>query len=117
MLERAKRSPIWKISKDELIQLTSDSDTFTQVLNHFGLRNVGSNYSRCHLKKRIITQKLIPYKCGVCPIKDIWNDKPLVLVLDHINGIPNDNRLENLRFLCPNCNSQTETFAGKNNRR
>jgi len=36
-----------------------------------------------------------------------------VLVLDHINGVNNDNRLENLRFLCPNCNSQTATFAGK----
>jgi hypothetical protein len=36
------------------------------------------------------------------------------MVLDHINGVPNDNRLENLRFLCPNCNSQTDTFAGRN---
>jgi 5-methylcytosine-specific restriction endonuclease McrA len=39
------------------------------------------------------------------------------MVLDHINGIPNDNRIENLRFLCPNCNSQTDTFAGRNTNR
>jgi hypothetical protein len=39
------------------------------------------------------------------------------MVLDHINGVPNDNRLENLRFLCPNCNSQTDTFAGRNVKR
>ena len=41
-------------------------------------------------------------------------DKKLSLQLDHINGINNDHRIENLRFLCPNCHSQTETYAGKN---
>ena len=46
-------------------------------------------------------------------MKDSWHGKPLSLVLDHINGIFNDNRKKNLRFLCPNCNSQTVTFAGK----
>ena len=44
------------------------------------------------------------------------NGKPLVLQLDHINGISNDNRIENLRFLCPNCHAQTESFAGRNKR-
>lgn len=43
-----------------------------------------------------------------------WQGKELVLVLDHINGIHSDNRLNNLRLLCPNCNSQTSTFAGRN---
>lgn len=42
-----------------------------------------------------------------------WNGKPLILTLDHRNGISNDHRLENLRWLCPNCNSQTETFCGR----
>lgn len=48
--------------------------------------------------------------CELCEIKE-WNDKPLTLHLDHINGIRNDNRRENLRFLCPNCHSQTETYC------
>jgi DNA-directed RNA polymerase subunit RPC12/RpoP len=41
-------------------------------------------------------------------------NKEIILQLDHINGINNDNRIENLRFLCPNCHSQTETYTGKN---
>lgn len=52
--------------------------------------------------------------CSVCNILPVWNDKPLNLVLDHINGIPNDWRLENLRLVCPNCDSQLPTFKNKN---
>lgn len=74
-------------------------------------------HGRCTLKKRIIKEKLIPYKCACCGIDPIWNGKELVLVLDHINGINNDNRLENLRFLCPNCNAQQDTFCGKHKKK
>jgi Zn finger protein HypA/HybF involved in hydrogenase expression len=72
-----------------------------------------STYSRGHLKERIIKNNLIEYKCNKCRNKGKWINRELVLQLDHINGINNDNRLENLQFLCPNCHSQTETFAGK----
>ena len=74
-------------------------------------------HGRCTLKKRIIKEKLIPYKCACCGRDPIWNGKELVLVLDHINGINNDNRLENLRFLCPNCNAQQDTFCGKHKKK
>lgn len=73
-----------------------------------------STYGRCHIKKRILRKGLIPYRCSECSSGDTWNGKPLSLHLDHVNGINNDNRIENLRFLCPNCHSQTETYAGKN---
>lgn len=53
------------------------------------------------------------YKCNCCGIKD-WNGKPIVLQLDHVNGIHTDNRWDNLRLLCANCHSQTDTYAGKN---
>lgn len=52
-------------------------------------------------------------KCYVCNIKNIWNGLPLSLHLEHINGNHDDNRLENLTILCPNCHSQTGTYAGK----
>ena len=69
--------------------------------------------NRGGIKKRIIRNKLIPYQCESCGLKDIWNNKKIALQLEHKNGISNDNRLSNLCFLCPNCHSQTDTYAGK----
>ncbi len=74
---------------------------------------LNSNYSRTALKKRLISENIMDYKCSLCSIIDVWNGNPISLQLDHINGINNDNRLENLRFLCPNCHSQTDNYAGK----
>jgi hypothetical protein len=78
-----------------------------------------SRVQRSVARNRIIRNNLIPLECATpeCGLSHTWLDKPLNLVLDHINGVPNDHRLENLRFLCPNCNSQQETFCGRNNRR
>ena len=72
-------------------------------------------HPRVVIRRRIIKENLIPYKCAICGI-DSWNGKRLSLELDHINGINNDNRLENLRFLCPNCHSQTDTYGSKNSK-
>ncbi len=74
-----------------------------------------SDYSRAALKRRLINEGVLEYKCFKCVNKGVWMGEELVLQLDHINGVRNDNRLENLRFLCPNCHSQTKTYAGKNN--
>ena len=52
-------------------------------------------------------------KCLICGISE-WNDKPIVLHLDHIDGNNNNFKRENLRFICPNCHSQTDTYCGKN---
>lgn len=69
--------------------------------------------TRASVKKRILEENLLEYKCDICGIFK-WNSKPISLHLDHINGINSDHKLENLRFLCPNCHSQTNTYTGKN---
>jgi 5-methylcytosine-specific restriction endonuclease McrA len=73
-----------------------------------------SDYDRGNLKRRIITEGLLKEVCALCGQLPEWKGEKLVLVLDHINGINNDHRLENLRLLCPNCNSQTSTFTSRN---
>lgn len=73
----------------------------------------GSDYCRKSLKKRLIKSGLLVNQCAECANPPEWNGKPLVLQLDHINGVNNDNRLENLRLLCPNCHTQTDNFAGR----
>ena len=72
-------------------------------------------HARQWIKKRILKYNLLENKCSLCDQKPIWQEKVLIMVLDHINGINNDYRIENLRFLCPNCNSQQKTFCRKKN--
>ncbi len=69
--------------------------------------------SRTHLRNRYIAEGLLRYKCAICGISE-WQGKPISLHLDHINGINDDDRLENVRLICPNCHSQTDSYAGKN---
>ena len=73
-----------------------------------------SKVSQNKLRKTFKEREFVPYQCNICGLNSIWNDKPLVLRLDHINGSNKDNRLENLQWLCPNCDSQQDTFAGRN---
>ncbi len=74
----------------------------------------GSYVNTHRLKKRLLEKDFLIEKCYICNCEPVWLGKKLVLILDHINGKNDDNRLENLRLLCPNCNSQQETFCGKN---
>jgi len=72
-----------------------------------------SKYPRSALKAFLIKTKEIPYVCLICSNDGTWQSKKLSLHLDHINGVRNDNRKENLRFLCPNCHGQQETSHRK----
>jgi 5-methylcytosine-specific restriction endonuclease McrA len=69
------------------------------------------------LKRRILEEGLIKEVCAECEGPPVWRDKPLTLHLDHINGDSSDHRFKNLRFLCPNCHQQTETWGNKRSRK
>lgn len=73
-----------------------------------------SNYSRTSLKKRLYKEGLKKRECELCGQGEEWKGKKMSLILDHINGVHDDNRLINLRIVCPNCNATLETHAGKN---
>ncbi len=65
------------------------------------------------LKKRLLREGILKHKCSNCD-NTIWLDQPIPLELDHKNGDNKDNRLSNLRLLCPNCHTLTPTYRGKN---
>ena len=66
------------------------------------------------LRKRVLSDELVPYVCQICGQKPIWKGKPMPLILDHINGVRDDNRLFNLRFVCSNCDTQLPTYKARN---
>lgn len=72
-----------------------------------------STYTNRHSIKKRLRKIWDDWSCASCGIGEEWNGKPLTLQLEHKNGVWNDNRLENLELLCPNCHSQTDTFAGR----
>ncbi|MBM3667035.1 MAG: HNH endonuclease [Actinobacteria bacterium] len=77
---------------------------------------VGRRTSRGHLKHRLVKEGLKENRCEECGITE-WRGKPFNMQLHHINGVGDDNRLENLALLCANCHAQTDTWGGRNGSR
>ena len=65
-------------------------------------------------KTKLLQMNKLENACAICGLMSTWNNKPLILQLDHIDGNTQNNIISNLRLLCPNCHSQTHTYAGKN---
>lgn len=108
-----------KILKDKLDNygisylFLNEINSFKQSIPLVEILQDNRSYKSSDLKKRLIKEGLKEDKCEICGCSNKWNGKPLTLQLDHINGNHSDNRLENLRIVCPNCHSQTETFSNK----
>ena len=73
-------------------------------------------YAPTGFKRRLLKEGYLTKKCVGCGIGSTYNGKPITLELDHVNGNRFDHRLSNLRILCPNCHSQTDTFRFKGGR-
>jgi Zn finger protein HypA/HybF involved in hydrogenase expression len=86
----------------------SGKGVFTETINR---------YNRGELKDRNTIRKVLTevtgYKCSCCGISE-HNSLPLTLQVDHIDGNAGNNSPDNLRLICPNCHSQSDTFSGKN---
>jgi len=85
-----------------------------KIIQHEQLFTENCKHCRGIVKRTLIRDKLIEYKCEKCNNTGEWLGEKITLQLEHKNGVNNDNRIENLCFLCPNCHSQTTTFCGKN---
>lgn len=74
---------------------------------------LGNGKARTNIKHRLMRAGLLKNRCSECGLRQ-WRNEPIVIQIDHINGVRGDYRLENLRMLCPNCHSQTETYGRRN---
>jgi len=73
----------------------------------------GSAFQSNHLRKRLIAENILVARCCVCMLTD-WLEQPIPLELDHLDGDRENNSLDNLRLICPNCHAMTPTYRGKN---
>lgn len=115
----AKSGSINKIIKKRIERQNLSTDHFSKPKNIIkrSVSNIfieNSTADQATLRKWYKDGNYTPYVCSICGQKPFWNGKELTLILDHINGHNKDDRFENLRWVCPNCNQQLDTTGAKN---
>ena len=107
-----------KILKQRIKELNIDTSHFTSTIPVKRTKeNVfceNSTANQATLRRWYMKGHYTEYKCAICGQEPFWNGKNMTLILDHINGNNHDDRLENLRWVCGNCNLQLDTTNGKN---
>lgn len=117
-------------SGDTLVRIRKRIDSLKIPTSHFNemnkrtihrtVENVfikNSTVNQSTLRRWYIKGNYSPYICSICGQQPFWNGKEMTLILDHINGENHDDRLENLRWVCPNCNQQLPTTGGRNQKK
>lgn len=114
-----KRCNIWKINTSHFSGKSHKGSRNPNYIRRKKSEDIlHNNYifrASCRELKRALIEQGVEYKCSECSLKD-WLGKEISLDIDHINGDWSNNLKENLRFLCPNCHRQTDTFGSKNKR-
>jgi hypothetical protein len=108
---------LWSISTDHFDPWRDVHPPFRKARPLAEVLVEDSTYSRVTLKRRLFAEGIKQPRCELCGQGDTWRGARMALVLDHVNGVWNDNRLENLRILCPNCNATLDTHCGRKNKR
>jgi hypothetical protein len=112
-----KYAGIWEISTEHFDPYATSRSLSSRRLRPLSQILVeGSTYSRSSLKPRLYGEGLKQPRCELCGQDELWNGREMSLILDHVNGVSDDNRLENLRIVCPNCNATLDTHCGRNAR-
>ena len=118
-LKLSKSGAMVKYLREYLTELNISTEHFgknsvrtVRTVDNIFIQN--SNADQRTLRKWYFEGKYTDYKCSICGQEPIWQEKPLTLILDHINGCNNDDRIENLRWVCPNCNQQLDTTGYRN---
>ena len=102
-----------KLTSTERKQQGIQKFKFSKTYTDNELFSINKTVSNKAVRDRFIKREDVEYKCSICGISQ-WQGNPIILDMDHINGVRYDHRLHNLRLLCPNCHVQTITWGGKN---